>query len=60
MTLLQMIAVLCQLNSSDPRAAALEQARCQAYFVTCVDESRYPTDYVPTLKACISTRAMRQ
>lgn len=57
MGLLEVIAVLCQLNSSEPKLAQIEQAKCQAFYVKCLDRSAYPYDKDASLKACVLERA---
>ena len=54
MEILQTIALLCQINGYDARAAIKEQLHCQQYYVKCLG-NEINSNY-KTLSKCISEK----
>lgn len=55
-SLIQIVAVLCQVSSSNVELAQKSQAACQAFFVECAAKAAFPFDVNATVRECILER----
>lgn len=56
MPLLQIVAMLCQVNSTNVELAQKSQAQCHAFYIECAAKAAYPFDVNATVNECILKR----